>query len=110
MGKRYPACLHLHTALPRMLLTFAMLTRDVAICSHEIIGLVKVPWKWRSQHGHRAQGHGVLGLTVVCNTSLLAWLRGEAAAPCRWGLEPIRLAFFGNLSQDLSQRPPKVKG
>lgn len=54
------------------------------------------------QGGCPAQGHGVLGPSVVCNASLLAWLLGEAVSPCKWWLEPIRLAFFRELSQELS--------
>lgn len=57
-----------------MLLASAMVPRDVAICSHENISPGKVPWK-------RSPGMGTLcrdvGMSVVCNTSLLAWmLRG----------------------------------
>lgn len=43
MWKRYPACLHLPTALPPMLLAFAMLVRDVAICSHGLSAWSRSP-------------------------------------------------------------------
>lgn len=75
MGKRYPACLHLPTALPWVLFASVMLTRDVAMCSCGTSSPAKVP---------SVGGHGVLGARVVRNASLLAWLLGEGTSPCGW--------------------------